>query len=425
MKKVLIITLAIVLVASMAYAEPRLSLSGQMRVWGISLKGYDMDSGGGFGENPDESADYFTQRFRLGAKITASEGVYGHLRFDFAEDYWGSDNMGAARYDANTEIQVDRAYVEVDKEKYNIKAGQLLTGLANYIVVDLQGQGMNLTYKATPNIKVTFDWLKRDEGGARTDYQDATVPINTEDTDVYALNLGFSKDKFSGNFFYATSIDNTSSTDTDSQNAIGLQGKAALGKIDLNAELDYFFGDNGMSGVNAVDYIGTQIYVDLSSNINDSTMAGCRLLYAMGTDKADEAQLANLNRGHGFGDFLPFSYAILDDGDWDANNDGMGNHSAFQIGGANAGAMAIAFYGEKMIKEKIALRALAAYGAPAEDKVTSLDSAIMLNGQVEYEFAQDTVVQGSVNYIIPDFESAYTGQDDAALGLFAALRLNF
>lgn len=425
MKKVLLIMLAIMFVASMAYADERLSLSGQMRVWGVSLKGYDMDSGGAFGDDPDESADYFTQRFRLGAKITASEGVYGHLRFDFAEDYWGSDNMGAARFGEGSELQVDRAYLEVDKEKYNIKAGQLLTGLGNYIVVDMQGQGMNLTYKATPNLAVTFDWLKRDEGGARTDYQDDATAVDTEDTDVYALNVAFSKeDKFSGNFFFATSIDK-SGADDDTQSAIGLQGKAALGKINLNAELDYFMGDNGASGAAAVDYIGTQLYVDLSSNINESTMAGCRLLYAMGTDKTDEAQLANVNRGDGFGDFLPFSFAIFDDGDWDANNDGMGNSSAFQIGGDNAGAMAIALYGEKVIKEKLALRGLLAYGAPAEEDATVLDSAIIINAGAEYEFAQDTSIQGSVNYIIPSFESAYTGEDDSALGLFAALRMNF
>jgi hypothetical protein len=419
MKKVLLIMLAIMLVASMAYAEERLSLSGQMRVWGLSMKGYDIDGGGAYGANPDESADYFTQRFRLAAKITASEGVYGHLRFDFAEDHWGSDNMGAARYDETSELQVDRAYLEVDKEKFNIKAGQLLTGLGNYIIVDMQGQGMNLTYKATPNLAITFDWLKRDENGARTDYEDAATTTDTEDLDVYALNVAFSKDdKFSGNFFFATSIDKTLAED-DTQNAIGLQGKAALGKINLNAELDFLFGENKNTNQ---DYVGTQLYIDANSNINDSTMAGLRLIYAMGNDDADKTQLSNLNRGAGFGDFLPFAFGIFDDGDWDGLLDGAG-YFPMEIGGTNAGAMAIALYGEKRIKEKFALRGLAAYGAPAEDSVTALDSAILINAGAEYEFAQDTVVQGCVNYIMPSFDD--NRDDDAALGLMAGLRLNF
>jgi len=439
-----------------------------MRVWGMSLRGYNVDSGGAFGADPDESADFFTQRFRLAAKITASEGVYGHLRFDFAEDVWGSENMGAARYGEGSELQVDRAYLEVDKEKYNVKAGQLLTGLGNYIVVDMQGQGMNLTYKPTPNLAVTFNWLKRDEAGdeetiERFYYDDEGDPItvnlvdedgaplldedgdprtldlsdqevvdnqagvrtdfegvrDTEDLDVYSLNVAFSKeDKFSGNFFYATSIDNTMA-ETDSQNAIGLQGKAALGKINLNAEFDYLFGENKNTNK---DYVGMQLYVDLGANINDSTMAGCRLIYAAGTDKADETQLSNLNRGAAFGDFLPFAFGIYDDGDWDSLLDGVGYHP-MEIGGNGSGAMALAVYGEKVIKEKFALRGLLAYGAPAEDEATNLDSAIIINGGAEYEFAQDTVVQGCVNYIMPSYDD--DRDDDAALGLFAGLRMNF
>jgi len=418
---------AIMFIASMAYADERLSLSGQVRAWGWSVKGYGIDDGGEFGADPDESADFFAQRFRLAAKITASEGVYGHLRFDFAESTWGGDSFNGYRNDTTNDnsgdmFQVDRAYLEVDKEKFNVKAGQLLTGLGSWIVVDMQGQGAHFTYKATDNLGVTALWLKRDEGDARTDFEGTDAAgnvVDTEDIDVYALNVAFSKeDKFSGNFFFATSIDKTAADD-DTQNAIGVQGTAALGKINLTAELDYLFGEDK---VNDLDYIGTQLYVDLNTNINDSTMAGLRLMYAMGNDDADKRQLSNLNRGQGFGDWLPYSFGIYDDGDIDPVFDLFGQHP-MEIGGANSGTMAVALYGEKVIKEKLALRGLLAYAAPSEDEVTVLDSIININAGAEYEFAQDTVVQGCVNYIIPSFDD--NSDDDAALGLFAGVRMNF
>ena len=84
MKKMLLILVLVMSVSmGMAYAEDRLTLYGQVRVWAFMTENYwDLDN--------DVTADemsWFEQRFRLGAKLNVMEGVTANLRFDFSEDY--------------------------------------------------------------------------------------------------------------------------------------------------------------------------------------------------------------------------------------------------------------------------------------------------------------------------------------------------
>ena len=416
MKKIILVLLAIMLLAPMVQAEERLSLSGQMRVWAVRLDNYKVDSNNGidgvFNSDIDNDQSFFTQRFRLQPKITVAEGVYAHLRFDFAENEWGNDDwVNQARYVGDNELQVDRAYLEVNKEKYFIKAGQHLQAFGNYIAVDTNGTGLTAGLKFNP-VTVTAVYTKEDENGSNIDND------GFGDLDIYGLGVDFAKDKFSGGLFYATAINSQFNDAEDTKSVIGLHGKANMGKVDLTAELNYFMGDNGQSGAAERDYVGTQLYLDAKMNM-EKGMVGAAILYAMGTDKADETQISFLTD---WGDFVPFSFGILDYGDaWCPVENGLGV-SSFDMGG-NAGVMAITVYGEGKVANMVILRGQLAYAAPEEDKATALDSIILINAGAEYEFATGTSLLASANYIMPSMEGNVS--DDAALGLFAGVRLNF
>ena len=164
MKKLTICLLAVVFIAGVfaqsAIADDRLSLSGSMRVRAWSLENYsDFDS-----DNGTDKLQYWDQRFRLAATIKVAEGVTGHLRFDFAEEEWGNDDWRTVRYVGDNELQVDRTYLQVEKDLFVLKAGQILFGLGNYIVYDSQRTGVGLTLKLP--VTVTLVYTKEDENGS-------------------------------------------------------------------------------------------------------------------------------------------------------------------------------------------------------------------------------------------------------------------
>ena len=134
MKKFTILAIAAIftigMIADVAVAEERLALDGSMRVraWNWSVADAD-------------DANYVDQRLRVGATINVADGVKVVTRMDFAEDFWGSDNWASFRYNENTELQVDRAYLDVTKGMVNVKAGQALFALGNYIAYDNNGTG--------------------------------------------------------------------------------------------------------------------------------------------------------------------------------------------------------------------------------------------------------------------------------------------
>ena len=421
MKRILTVMLVMIFSAGMVSAADRLELNGQVRVQGFAIENYgNLDS-----DDDSDKKAWFGQRFRLGAKINVMEGVTANLRFDFAEDMWGSDNWEGVRYGSGSELQVDRAYLQIVQDAYVLKAGQHYQGLGNSIVVDQNVTGF--TFQMKLPVTIDLQYAKTDEGGSARD--DSTF----KDTDYYGINAGFSQDNMSGNFFIAMS--DRKGTDTveidgsdydfndDAQIVIGLQGSTDLDGLKINGELNYFTGDakvaDSGTGIFAdVDYVGLQLYVDANTTVNDATIGGL-LLYSMGTDKGDELQLTELSD---FGSFAPLSFGILDFTDWGAIEDGLGR-SSFDTCGTNAGIMALSVYGEKMVVDKLTVRGQLAYAMPSEDDVAVLDSAVLLNAGVEYELLKDLSLFLSANYVIADAVGA--GSSDDPFGLASMIRLNF
>jgi opacity protein-like surface antigen len=425
MKKILAIMLVAVFAATGAYADDRLQLSGQMRVQGLSIENY-----GDFNDNTKgDEQDYWRQRFRTAAKINVAEGVSVNLRFDFAEDTWGSNNWAGVRYNADSELQVDRAYLDVSKEMFQIKAGQQYFGLGNSIVIDSNATGFNLGLKLP--VAVNLIYIKSDEGGANSD-NDTGVPAsfalntttgvvvgtaattNSEDTDIYAMNVGYASDAFTVNGFYAISKDNSPADNSPS--VFGLQGTAALGPVNLNAELDIFGGDQTA----AIDYFGTQFSLDANMAMGAGKV-GAFFLYAAGTDTpATETQKTMLSD---FGSYAPLSFGILEFTDWCPIQDGNGN-DVFDFTGASAGVVGFAPYGEFKPMEGFYVRGLLGYLTPQEDNITTVDNAWVFNLGLQYDFAPNTAVLLSYNYTKVEFDTAATS-DDPATGLFSEIRVNF
>ncbi len=314
MKKLFVIALAVLFVAGAiaetAIADERLALSGEMRAraWDKSGKDIDLDPNGDGDYSDATIADvdeaYFDQRFRMGAVITAAEGVKGVLRFDFSEDTWGSDNWAAVRYGEGSELQVDRAYLDVTKGMVNVKAGQQYIGLGNSIVYDNNTTGVALTLDLP--VKITLGYTKEDERGSNED-EDAT-----DDLDTYLVNVGYAADNFSINAFYATAVDGVE--DGMEPNVFGAQGKMTIGMVNINAELDIFGGEIG-----DVDVMGTQFFANAEAAVADNIKVGVDLIYSDGNDSVDEIKITALN----------------DFGSWAVSDRGPLNTDIMPLGGAD------------------------------------------------------------------------------------------
>lgn len=401
-KKLMMVAIATMMMTGMAYADDRLALSGQMRVQGYSIDNYtNLDS-----DNDADKQAWFAQRFRLGAKLTVMEGVTANLRFDFDDDKWGSPNYDKHRYNDVSEIEIDRAYLDVNMANYQFSAGHLLQGLGNAIAVDQNTTG--LTFKLKTPVSVSLMYAKFNENGGYTDKG------ATNDKDFYGVNVGYEKENLSCNAFIATTNDKKANDD-DMPIVIGLQGKTEISGIKLNAEFNQFMGDNAANK----DYMGSQLFVDANTIIGGAKVGGLVLL-ALGTDDTTgEEQLTELSD---FASFKPLSFGILDYTDWSPVEDGYGR-SSFEALGVNAGIMAISGYAEVKVIEKLTLRAQLTFAMPQEEDVTAIDSAIMLNTGLDYELLKGLSFQLSSQYTMVDVENG--GDDDAPYGLFSGVRLNF
>lgn len=443
MKKLFVAALAALfvfgLIAQVA-AEDRLSLSGSMRVRYWSQENYgDFDD-----STAGDELDFFDQRFRLGAKITIAEGVYGHLRFDFGEDYWGSPNWSGVRYGEASELQVDRAYLEVDKEFYNLKAGQMLIGLGNYIMYDNQTTGIALTLKLP--VTITLGYTKETENGSKTDRDyigtvdgppfslDTTTgeivgtptaaAMSTEDVDTYLANIGYSTDMFSLNVFYAMVND---STPADAEPwGFGVHGTGNFGMFGFNAELDTFGGDNAAG----TDYVGTQFWADINAKLSDMIKLGVDLIYSTGTDDPTEAKIVRVNEP-AFGDWY-----IADRGPFNTDiapfYSDAGN--IMEPFGQGTGAIAAGIYAEIMPMEGLNITGQFLYVAPEEDGAAwqYFDKAWVFNIGAEYEFAKNTAIAAQYNYLAPSWDDAKAAAweggpvaDDAAQTFVGRLQVKF
>jgi len=396
MKKLAIAFFAVVCMAMFiapAYADDRVSLSGSMRVraWAENY------SNGG-------DAGWWDQRFRIQTKINVADDVTAVLRVDYGEGQWGDDYNGLitrprATGNFATTIDIDRGYLNINKEMWALTVGQQYLGLGVAQVLDANATGAKLVLKLP--VKTSLIYVKESENGSFND--DGFF----EDSDVYAINFSYDTDAFSTNLF-AITRDDGSALD-DSATMFGFNGSAALGMVNLTTELAFATGDTANG---AIDYMGTQFYLKASANLNDAFSMGGELLYALGTDDVNEQQLTGMCN---WWSFVPMSSNTPFDADWSA----FPNADPFDPTGSNGGVQGITLFGKYNIMDGLSVGAKVGYFTPEEDANTATDDITSFNVWVSYMLATNTEL--AVAYLNSDYDD---WKDDYET-LVARLQVNF
>ncbi len=399
MKKFFVIALAIIFVApfvaDMAIAGD-LSTSGSMRV-----RAWSIDDGS------KKVEEYWDQRFRLGATFSAAEGVSAHLRLDFNENAWGNQDWSGSRSVGDNELQVDRAYLQVDQERYKVKAGQLYAGLGGISAYDNNQYGVLVDIKDLGPVTLTLGFLKVDEDQTTPTVGDSTVPApqrspvvdndltdekGYEDLDHWIANVAFATGAFSLNVFTALQMDDTDKE--DEKTMFGANVKTSIANIALFAEVDVFSGDRSADAefpaVTNTDYIGTQLYVNAERKFGDKITGGVDLVYAEGTDDPTETQLTQL--GDNFSDWTlmdrgPFQADITDFDDMDPS-------------GNNGGSMGGGVYVDFAAIEKLLIQAsIFSYSMPEDgtNLANIVDSVLGFNIGLSYDLAKNATLAAQYN----------------------------
>jgi hypothetical protein len=412
------------MIAETAVAEDRLQLNGEMRVraWDVSGKVIDLEAD--TVEDSDES--YWDQRFRVGSTINVADGVKGILRFDFAEDKWGSDNWTGVRYSEAAEFQVDRAYLQVDKGMFSVSAGQQLIGLGNYIAYDNNGTGIKLSLK-TPVI-VTLGYTKESERGSYEDESDD----GTEDLDTYLIDVGYAADNFAVHGFYASMMDGND--DGIEPNVFGVTGMFKAGMMTINAELNVFGGE-----IETIDVMGTQFWGNVEFALMDNLTVGVDLVYSDGNDfDSNEIKITALND---WGDFH-----IADRGPFVTEITPMGGSDVFDptpfaltdqlldlagvdefadggsVIGTQAGSMGGGVYATFTVMENLDLSGQVMWlTADASDGI--YDDVMTFNVGADWMFAPNSHIW--LQYSKTDWSSDFDVLDDSYDVMVAQLSINF
>jgi len=408
MKKLAIALLAVVSVAMFiapSFADDRVSLYGSFRV-----RAWDNNY-----LNGDETSN-IDQRFRIGTRINVADDVYVEMRADYGEGSWGL-NYGPGyvvrpRTGDSSELDIDRGFLNIDKEMWSLRVGQQFLALGVSEVLDANATAAKLVLKLP--VQVSLIYGKASENGSLND--DGA----NEDTDFYAMNLSYDTDAFSSNLYAVTQDDGTA-TD-DSRTMFGFNGNAKLGMVDLTAELDFATGDYNDAVGNNIDYMGTQFYLKGSANLTDAFSMGAELLYALGTDDANEVQLTNICD---WASFVPMSSNTPFDADVTAFDSNVNWFSPFDPTGDSAGVQGITLFGAFKVMDGLSLGAKVGYFTPEEDSVTDVDDITSFNVWASYMLATNTEL--ALAYFYSDYD------EDGATPMFteeqeimvARLQVNF
>lgn len=295
---------------SPAMAQSKLTIKGHYDLTGLSS---DNVTAQNLGMDDLEDADkhsYFHQRFRVQPQFKAADGVTANLRFDFAEGIWGQDrdfDPGRAG-DTSTnsddsELQVDRAYVDVSKGWLRIRAGLQFVPAGQTQVYRDNQPALQFNIKTGSPVGIRLAWVKANESiGVGTGLSDDGD--ENEDTDRYLVDLSYNSDPIKVNLFYVMQKDG--SGDTDGDNVVddfkdepfvaGLRVRTGVGGVSIKGEVATFGGDNG----NGTDYVGTQANVNAMMKISDALSLGLDVFYSSG---ADDDEIKRIHIGNPFSRF--------------------------------------------------------------------------------------------------------------------------
>ena len=300
--------MAVALVMAMtipAMAEPNLTIKGQYQVFGMHADGTVAQNSGLPETADDDEKDFVYQRFRVAPKFKASDNVSAHLRFDFAEGNWGQDqNFTTARAsnEGFSDIQVDRAYVDVDTQWLRVRAGLQFVPVGQTQVFRDNQPALQFNIKTGIPLDIRLGWVKASEGIGVGSSWDRLSDEEDEmkDVDRYLAQVGWKADTWSASVFGVMQTDGgTGDTDgdgvidnfEDEPNVFGLRFKMNFGALGIHGELAQFGGDNGEE----VDYTGTQFNVNGMFNFTDSFKLGLDLIYssAQGDDEQKITYMGN------------------------------------------------------------------------------------------------------------------------------------
>ena len=301
MKKWLVLFLAVALIGAMtvpAAAEPNLTITGEYNVSGWHAEGVASQNDGSLTTDDNDERDYVYQRFRIQPKFKASDNVSANLRFDFAEGIWGQDQgfqANRAAYGNGSDIQVDRAFVDVDTTWLRVRAGlQFIPAGQTQVFRDNQPALQFNIHTGSP-FDVRLAWIKVDEGiGTGSSFDRLSDEEDQyKDTDRYLLDLGWNTETMNFSLFGVAQTDGgTGDTDADGTidnfedepYVVGLRARADFGGFAVHGELAQFGGDDG----NNTDYAGTQFNVNGMFKLGDSLKLGLDLIYSSAEDGGDE-----------------------------------------------------------------------------------------------------------------------------------------
>jgi hypothetical protein len=436
MKRFFIVALALSLALSMvsfAAAEDRLSLSGSYRVESWIRNDRDYNDGAA-----DDQA-FFDQRFRIGGTITAAEGVTAHFRFDLGEGTWGGGGMGTiaqsgrpvvttgntgatdtavagtnhthtgGNANVNSQFQLDRSFLQVDRELFRFRAGQQYSSFGHAIVMDHNATSFWLRL----NLPVQIDLLytKDSEGGNLMDN------TGNEDRDLYGVQLVYVTDNYSLGAFYIGVNDD--SANDNSPNAFGLHARLGWGALELLAELDFLGGENGNN-----DLTGAQFWVQGTYTLSDKFSLRGDLYYAKGRDEND-ANEVQVEAVTDWGSFLP-----VEAGSSLETWHGSINGTTFDPLGDNSGVIGFSLSGVYKVIEALDLSLGFTYLTPENDSAQlnaarTWDSSWIINAGIDYDLMEALSLKAAVSHHAPSFSDNPATPDDAATVALAVLQVNF
>jgi hypothetical protein len=404
MRKLLVVLMVLALAAPFAMADDTLDISGTMRARAWSKTNSD------YSDADTSDLQYWDQRFRMQGVITPADGVKGVFRIDLAEDTWGSDNWEGSRYGSGSELQVDRAYLDVTKGMVNIKAGQQYMGLGSSYAYDNNQTGLQISL--TTPVTVRFGYAKITESGANHD------ETGFDDTDQYFIDVGYKSKAFSINGFYAMQTDGNDTTQNE-PNLIGVLGVFNIGPVNVVSEIDLFGGSYGPDGA-STDYTGLQFIANASMKFSDAVTAGAVLIYSDGEDDASEEKITRFPNAF-FG-----SMYFSDLGAFHTDIAPLGDDDVFDPASTNAGAMGGSLYGMFTVMEGLTLSAQYAYLTGSEDGTTEGDkfsSGMVANASVSYALTANTTV--AAVYLMADFDTELEAEVESLSVMAARIQVNF
>ncbi len=409
MKKIFVLAVALMMVAGMAYAEDRLSLSGEFFVRGWDQEGYA--SKYSYSYDDDDEDSWFEQRLRIGGTIAVADDVSVGFRFDVGEGVWGLDyTTGSVARPGNgnpnrlnTKIDFDRAFVKIVKDTWELTAGQQFMGIGVAQVYDANAVGFNFAYKFNDMMKLSLLYNKQNENGS-TDDDDLF-----DDVDHYVANFGYTADAFKFDVFYIMQKDGTP-TEAEPW-IVGISGSTSLGMVNLKGEFAHFGGDADIAG--GIDFVGDQLFLAADAQVTEMFKLGAEFFYAMGSDELDEIQITT---AADWDTFTPMGYNTPESG-FISGMPTFDVFAPFAVGGV-VGATVFA---DVTIMEGLTAGAKFGFFEVEDDEFIDGDLTTY-NAWIKYMIATNTYVSATYLVSDPDVDGV---DSDEATALIGRLAVNF